>query len=360
MVPAGRSSLPASGDDPREEAAHRWNIRPQMPRASPKDAAGDAMNHKPVLGAAAPPDLPGRRHRGPPVDPQGVNGDDPPASRGDPREEAIHRYNIGLQISRSRLEDGVAADLLQPLVLSAAVTAVAALTVKQHQERPAVPALRLAVPTWGSPALAPPVWIFWGPPVAPQHPKAAAAAPAARQHQGHPTVPWYLRAAAPPGSRGQSRGQFAHVYIRPKTPATGPEDATGAAMHHKPVLGAAAPPDLPGRRHRGPPVDPQGVNGDDAPASRGRPGQEAAPHYVRPQIPRAGPGDSVGADVLHPPVLRAAAAAAAAAALRAKRHRGPPAIPRCLNAAATAATPGQSGHEAAPVTTSGLKSLQPA
>lgn len=98
------------------------------------------------------------------------------------------------------------------------------------------------------------------------------------------------------------------------------------------------------KQHQVPAVTPRCPKADTPPASGGEPGQEAAPHYVRPQMPRAGPGDSVGADVLHPPVLRAAAAAA----LRAKRHRGPPAIPRCLNAAATPATPGQSGREAAP------------
>lgn len=97
------------------------------------------------------------------------------------------------------------------------------------------------------------------------------------------------------------------------------------------------------KQHQVPSGTPWCPKTDTPPASGVEPGQEAAPHYVRPQIPIASPGDSVGADVLHPPVLRAAAAA-----LRAKRHRGPPAIPRCLNAAATAATPGQSGHEAAP------------
>eukprot|EP00075_Anas_platyrhynchos_P034409 XP_027323662.1 PHD finger protein 7-like [Anas platyrhynchos] len=160
MVPEGRLP-PSQRGRPQRRSRSPLEHQATDAQSQPQRRRRRAMNHRPVLGAAAPPDLPGRRHRGPPVDPQDVNGDDPPASRGNPREEAVHRYNIGLQIPRGRLEDGVAADMLQPLVLRAAVTAVAALTVKQHQEPPAVPALLLAVPTWGSPALAPPVWMFW-------------------------------------------------------------------------------------------------------------------------------------------------------------------------------------------------------
>lgn len=151
---------PASEGDPGQEAAHRWNVQPQIPRAGPEDAAGAATHHKLVLGAAAAPDLPGGRHRGPPVDPRGLNGDNAPASRGRPREAAPH-YNTRPQIPRGRPEDGIGADVLQPPVLRAAATAAAAaLTVKQHQEPPAIPALQLPVPIWGSPALAPPVQRF--------------------------------------------------------------------------------------------------------------------------------------------------------------------------------------------------------
>lgn len=181
-----------------------------------------------------------------------------------------------------------------------------------------------------------------------QNPALGAAPPAwpARGHQEPPVTPWCLKADTPPASGGDPGQEAAHRWnVQPQMPRAGPEDDAGAATHQKTVLGAAAAPDLPGGRHRGPPVDPQGLGGDDAPASRGWPGQEAAPRYnIRPQIPRGRPKDGVGADVLQPPVLRAAAAAA----LKAKRHWGPPAIPRCLNAAAAPATPGQSGCEAAP------------
>ncbi|XP_050572907.1 PHD finger protein 7-like [Cygnus atratus] len=40
---------PASGGDPGREAAHRWNVQPQIPRAGPEDASGAAMHHKLVV-----------------------------------------------------------------------------------------------------------------------------------------------------------------------------------------------------------------------------------------------------------------------------------------------------------------------
>lgn len=177
--------------------------------------------------------------------------------------------------------------------------------------------------------------------MAPQHPKgAASAAPAARQHRGHPTVPRRLRGEG----QGQNRGQSASLYIRPKTPGTVPEDAAGAAVLQNPALGAA-PPAWPARGHQEPPVTPWCLKADTPPASGGDPGQEAAHRWnVQPQMPRAGPEDDAGAATHQKTVL----GAAAAPDLPGGRHRGPPVDPQGLNGDDAPASRGQPREEAAP------------